>query len=327
MTLTDSARARATRSASADLPALQVEGLSVRYGQARVLNGLDLTIKPGEIYGLLGPNGAGKTTLVRTICGRIGPSAGHIRVAGQTNGKRQALRRIGLVPQEIALYPHLTARENLIAFGQLSGLSRRDCIDALRFAMRATHLEERADSFIHTLSGGWKRRANIAAALLHRPSLLILDEPTVGVDVDARNALHEVIRDLGRTGLAVLLATHDLDQAQSLCDRVGFLRGGAIAPSGRPDRLLRKAFGNDRMLIVDLFEHATQGTSTMLRRIGFQEHHSRLEWSRMIEASAQKQAALTRALHQTDLHIKEIRFREPGLDTLFLRLSGRGRAP
>ncbi|MDA5398365.1 ABC transporter ATP-binding protein [Hoeflea prorocentri] len=320
-------RARTPRSASSDVAALQVEGLSVQYGQTRVLNGLNLAIRPGEIFGLLGPNGAGKTTLVRTICGRIGPASGQIRIAGQKNSKRAALRRIGLVPQEIALYPHLTARENLMAFGQLSGLSRKSCRDALRFAMKATRLDERADSYIHTLSGGWKRRANIAAALLHRPSLLILDEPTVGVDVDARNALHEVIRDLGRSGLAVLLATHDLDQAQSLCERVGFLRRGTISPSGRPDDLLKKAFGDNRVLLVDLFEHASKDTRVMLRRIGFQEHPSGLEWSRMIDASAQKQAALTRALHQTDLHIKEIRFREPGLDTLFLKLARKRKSP
>lgn len=325
MTVPDRATGRADPAVStgASPPALQVDDLSVNYGKTPVLNGLRLAIRPGEIFGLLGPNGSGKTTLIRTICGRIKPAAGQVLISGTVNSKRSSLRHIGLVPQEIALYPHLTARENLVAFGRLSGLSRKDCQRAIEFAIGATRLKSHAETRVHALSGGWKRRANIAAALLHKPALLILDEPTVGVDIDARNALHDVIRDLGRSGLAVLLATHDLDQAQSLCSRVGFLRGGIIDPSGKPDRLIKTAFAGERLLLVDLFTRATPNTHGMLERLGFAEHPSGLEWSRMINTTSQNQAGLIRALRGTDLRIKEIRFREPGLDTLFSRLSAR----
>ncbi len=304
-------------------PTLKIERLAAGYGARPVLDGLDLIIDSGEIFGLLGPNGAGKTTLIRAICGRVKQAAGRIAISGLPNNRRPALRRIGLVPQEIALYPHLTARENLVTFGRLSGLTARQTDAALAFAMRATRLKDRADDHVHTLSGGWKRRVNIAAAILHRPSLLILDEPTVGVDIDARNALHAVIRDLSHTGLAVLLATHDLDQAQTLCGRVGFLRAGVVSPTGTPAALLHETFGSKRQLLVDLFEPAAPATADRMRRIGFEAHPSGMEWSRMIDASAQKQVELTRALRQTGLRIKEIRFREPGLDSLFLSLTSK----
>lgn len=303
-------------------PALDISQLAVQYGSRSVLSGLDLSIDGGEIFGLLGPNGAGKTTLIRAICGRVKQASGEILIAGQPNKRRRALRRIGLVPQEIALYQHLTVRENLMTFGRLSGLSAQQTTNALPFAMKATRLNKRADDYVHTLSGGWKRRCNIAAAILHRPTLLILDEPTVGVDIDARNALHAVIRDLSRTGLAVLLATHDLDQAQTLCGRVGFLRGGVVSSIGSPAHLLREAFGTKSELHVDLLEPASLGAAEKMRRIGFGAHPSGMEWSMMIDVSPQRQAELTRALRQTDLQIKEIRFRAPGLDSLFLHLTG-----
>ncbi|MCR9137812.1 MAG: ABC transporter ATP-binding protein [Alphaproteobacteria bacterium] len=312
--------------AAAPLPALDVRQLSVQYGARRVLNGLNLSIDSGEIFGLLGPNGAGKTTLIRAICGRVKHASGHVHIAGQSNRKRQSLRRIGLVPQEIALYQHLTVRENLTTFGRLSGLSARQAANALTFAMKATRLNKRADEYVHTLSGGWKRRCNIAAAILHRPSLLILDEPTVGVDIDARNALHTVIRDLSRTGLAVLLATHDLDQAQTLCGRVGFLRDGSVTHVGGPAELLHDMFGTKRELHVDLFEPAEWATASKMKRVGFSDHPNGMEWSMLIDASAQRQTELTNALRQTDLRIKEIRFREPGLDSLFLRLTTEDRS-
>lgn len=324
MLLTDPPKEAAATHAPAavGLPALEISQLAVQYGAHQVLSGLDLSIGGGEIFGLLGPNGAGKTTLIRAICGRVKHASGEILIAGQPNRKRRALRRIGLVPQEIALYQHLTVRENLMTFGRLSGLSAQQTVNALPFAMKATRLNKRADDCVHTLSGGWKRRCNIAAAILHRPTLLILDEPTVGVDIDARNALHAVIRDLSRTGLAVLLATHDLDQAQTLCGRVGFLRGGVVSNIGSPVHLLRETFGTKSELHVDLLEPASLATAEKMRRIGFGVHPNGMEWSTMIDASPQRQTELTRALRQTDLQIKEIRFRAPGLDSLFLHLSG-----
>ncbi|MFN0192549.1 MAG: ABC transporter ATP-binding protein, partial [Aestuariivirga sp.] len=177
------------------------------------MRGLSLEVAAGQIYGLLGPNGAGKTTLIRSICGRVTPYDGSIAIAGKPNAQRSALRRIGLVPQEIALYHYLTIRENLSVFGRLSGLSRAETQHAIDWVVEAAGLAQRVDERVEILSGGWRRRVNIAAAILHHPALLILDEPTVGVDVEAREGLHELITELSRTGMGVLLTTHDMEQA------------------------------------------------------------------------------------------------------------------
>ncbi|QQR38638.1 ABC transporter ATP-binding protein [Devosia rhizoryzae] len=302
------------------LPALQVRELRTRYGSREVLQGLDLHVAKGEIFGLLGPNGAGKTTLIRTIAGRIRPIGGSVAIMGQPVS-RQSLGRVGLVPQEIALYPHLTAQENLEVFGRLSGLSRAETDDAVRWASRASNIQARLGERVEYLSGGWKRRVNIAAAILHRPDLLILDEPTVGVDVDARNGLHEVIKELSHVGMGVLLATHDLDQAELLCSRVGFLRNGVIAPHGSPRTLIFAAFGNQREIIVELRASPTAPQGEALRRAGFSPSNGNLNWSMLGQGNERTVQDLTDALERSGLLTREIRLREPGLDSLFLRLS------
>jgi ABC-2 type transport system ATP-binding protein len=302
--------------------ALAVEDLRVHYGQREVLRGLNLRVDAGEIYGLLGPNGAGKTTLIRTICGRLPPLAGRITVAGRLPG-RAALRQIGLVPQEIALYPHLTARENLAVFGRLSGLGRQQVAAAISWASQAADLASRLDDRIDILSGGWKRRVNIAAAILHRPALLILDEPTVGVDVDARNGLHEVIGQLAQGGMGVLLTTHDLDQADSLCSRVGFLRDGIVAPQGPPRKLIEDTFANRREIIIELRRPATSAQTTLLDRIGFLPSSGGMTWSRVGMDPGGSVAELSEGLEKAGVVAREIRFREPGLDSLFLHLARR----
>lgn len=301
--------------------ALVVSGLRIRYGHRDVLRGLDLHIAAGEIYGLLGPNGAGKTTLIRTICGRLRPVAGSATIAGYACGGRDALRRIGLVPQEIALYPHLTARENLEVFGRLSGLDFAATTAAIAWASEAAALIERLGERVDILSGGWKRRVNIAAAILHRPALLILDEPTVGVDVDARNGLHEVIQHLSRTGMAVLLATHDLDQAETICATVGFLRDGVVAPQGHPRILVDAAFNGQREIILELRQAPSSSQAGMLRQAGFALANGGLTWVSLSRASNESVSELSAACEQAGIAIREVRLREPGLDSLFVQLS------
>ena len=301
--------------------ALQISGLHVRYGARPVLKGLDLQIAAGEIYGLLGPNGAGKTTLIRTICGRIRPFSGSIAVAGSPL-VRASLRRLGLVPQEIALYPHLTIRENLEVLGRLSGLSRTALRAALDWAIDAADLVSRLDDRVEILSGGWKRRANIAAAILHHPALLILDEPTVGVDVDARNGLHDVILQLSRTGMGVLLATHDLDQAETLCSRVGFLRNGVVAPQGEPRHLIQAMFQGRKEIILELRQPPSGAQASLLVKAGFVAGNGDLTWTMLGTTGGSSQVELSAALDRAGMGVREVRFREPGLDSLFLSLTG-----
>jgi ABC-2 type transport system ATP-binding protein len=305
----------------AEAPMLEIENLDVRYRERQVLRGLNLTIAPGAVFGLLGPNGAGKTTLIRTICGRITPKSGSIRIAGKSNRQRESLSRIGLVPQEIALYPHLTVRENLMAFGRLSGLSREKTTAALAWAGKAARLEARIDDRVEILSGGWKRRANIAAAILHSPALLILDEPTVGVDVDARNELHDVILSLSQSGMGVLIATHDLDQAETLCSSVGFLRNGIIDPQGAPRALIDAEFKGAHELVIELRQALHAEGKALLARSGFRGSNADTSWSLLTADQRVHAEDVAKRCEEHGIHVKEIRVREPGLDSLFVHLA------
>lgn len=304
-----------------DPPVLVVEKLHVNYGRTVVLRDLDLSIGVGEIFGLLGPNGSGKTTLIRSICGRIKPAGGTIRISGAPNTNRRALRKVGLVPQEIALYDHLTVQENLVTFGRLSGLSRQEALAALPRAVAAAKLTAHVDDFVGNLSGGWKRRVNIAASILHHPLLLILDEPMVGVDLDARNALQVVIRDLSELGLAILMVTHELDQAEDLCTRVGFLRHGRLDPVGRPVDLLNRAFAGRHEVLLELREPAPAAEHAALVKLGLTESASGLEWRGILAADPSEQAGLSEAFNRSNLKTKEVRYRTPGLDSLFTSLT------
>lgn len=305
---------------SKQFAALTIEDLRIRYGDRDVLRGLSLNVAAREIYGLLGPNGAGKTTLIRTICGRLRPVGGSVTVAGFPSG-REALRRIGLVPQEIALYEHLTVAENLQAFGRLSGMNAAATKAAVEWASEAARLTDRLADRIDILSGGWRRRVNIAAGILHRPALLILDEPTVGVDVDARTSLQEVIQQLSQTGMAVLLATHDLDLAETICTTVGFLRNGVMTLQGPPRALIDKAFGERHEIILELRQVPSPGQALTLGQAGFSVSSSGLTWSMLAPASDGSAAELSFALDKAGIATREVRLRKPGLDSLFLQLS------
>jgi ABC-2 type transport system ATP-binding protein len=215
-------------------PVLVSRGLVKRYGRRLAVDDVSFFIRAGERYGLLGPNGAGKTTTISMVCGLLPPDAGSVEVAGALIDQRatDARAAIGYVPQEIALYPDLTGRENLRFFARLYGLrgTRRDervaaCLDLVGLADRA---DERVDRY----SGGMQRRLNIAAGLLHEPRLLVLDEPTVGVDPQSRHAILESVESLGSSGLAVLYTTHYMEEAQRLCDRVGILDEGRLIAEG-----------------------------------------------------------------------------------------------
>jgi len=301
--------------------ALNITDLHTRYGAQEILRGINLEIESGAIYGLLGPNGAGKTTLIRAICNRITPVAGRITIAGLANTERRALREIGLVPQEIALYPHLSIKENLEVFGRLSGLSGKETRQAIEWVSHAAHLNSRMDDRVAILSGGWKRRANIACAILHGPALLILDEPTVGVDVDARNALHELILELRNTGMGILLTTHDMEQAETLCSTVGFLQSGIVAPQGHPRQLVDELYQDYKEIIVELRNRPTPIQEDVLRSMGMTAFNNNISWSQYEHPSQIATTTLAHELARHDIHVREIRLREPGLDSLFIYLT------
>ena len=297
----------------------RVQGARFAYGESEVLKGVDLELRAHEIYALLGPNGAGKTTLIRALCGRLPLTAGSITLLGEDPRRCPEVRRaLGLAPQENALYPHLTARENFAVFARLAGVAAGQVAPAVERMLRQTRLEGRADEPVRHLSGGYQRRVNIGAAMLHEPRLLVLDEPTVGVDVEAWAALNELILDLRQGGLAILLATHDLEQAHALADRVGFIVGGRIAAQGTPTALLREAFGDAREIVLMLAAEPDPGVVTVLRELGLQSTQTLTVWSGSL-ASGVEPSALAKRIEAAGARVKELRVREPDLASLFFR--------
>jgi linearmycin/streptolysin S transport system ATP-binding protein len=238
----DSDAARATELASS--PMLRCEGLRKRYSDRLAVDGVSFSIAERECYGLLGPNGAGKTTTISMLCGLAEPDEGEITVDGFGGGTLEAKAAIGYVPQDLALYPDLSAVENLTFFGQLYGLTGKELQARIGETLELVGLADRGKDRIGTYSGGMKRRANMAAGLLHRPKLLVLDEPTVGVDPQSRNAILETV---GKLGIAVLYTTHYMEEAAKLCDRIGIIDDGHLIAEGTADSLIAVHGGLDKV--------------------------------------------------------------------------------
>ncbi len=205
------------------------------------LDRLSLDIRPGAFFGLLGPNGAGKSTLLSTLCGLLSPVHGRIRVQGMdVHAKGQQVKAIlGLVPQELALYPTLTARENLAYFGRMQGLFGARLKARIDACLAIGRLEEYADRRTESYSGGLKRRLNLVIGLIHEPRLLILDEPTVGIDPQSRNFIHEGLHQLHQAGMTIIYSTHYMEEAENLCDDIGIIDRGRIIARGTVPELLR----------------------------------------------------------------------------------------
>lgn len=215
---------------------LTLEHLYKSYGSKPVLQDLSLALQPGEIYGLLGPNGAGKTTTINIICGLLKADAGAVYVSGKP-ASSQTKAQIGIVPQSNLLYGSLTCRDNLAFLGRLYGLSRQDCRQRLRVCLESVNLLAQQHTPVERLSGGMQRRLSLAAAMMHRPRLVILDEPTTGLDIEARHEVWQLIRQLRDMGVTVLLTSHLFDEVERLCQRIGILRQGKIVAEGTLDEL------------------------------------------------------------------------------------------
>ena len=230
---------------------LQATGLVKAFGDLIAVDGVSFTIAEGETYGLLGPNGAGKTTSISMIAGLLEGDAGEVRVNGEIISTRSTVGKseIGLVPQDLAIYPDLTARENLAFFGRLYGMGGNDLTARVDEVLAVIGLAERSDDLVNEYSGGMKRRLNIGIGLLHKPKLLILDEPTVGVDPQSRNAILESVEDLSGEGMAVLYTTHYMEEAERLCDRVAIIDEGKIQAEGTRRELVAMIGEKDRVTI------------------------------------------------------------------------------
>jgi ABC-2 type transport system ATP-binding protein len=230
---------------------LLAKGLTKTYPGTRApaLSDFNLSLESGEIMGLLGPNGAGKTTAISLMTGLLAPDFGNIHICGIDlfKNSRQARQWIGLVPQHIALYPNLTAAENLTYLGLMYGLSGRVLKERLAVCLEMVGLSNNAGMRIAAYSGGMKRRANLAAALLHEPKMLFLDEPTVGIDPQSRNMILDRLFDLSRSGTSMLYTTHYMEEAEKICSRVAIIDEGHIIAQGSPQDLINGHPGCDHL--------------------------------------------------------------------------------
>ena len=232
--------------------ALVLDSAVKRYGAVAALDGASFALGGGELVGLLGPNGAGKTTAIRAIAGRVALDAGRVELFGRTLAQSDARPELGVVPQEIAIYPLLTARENLEVFGALYGVAGTALAARVRWALDWADLADRADEPTRRFSGGMKRRLNIACSLLHEPTVVLLDEPTVGVDPQSRERIYEMLQTLRASGVSILLTTHHLEEAEQRCERVVIIDRGRIVAAGAVGDLVRQTLGGARTLTVTL---------------------------------------------------------------------------
>lgn len=312
------------RDPTPDTP-LAIVGLRAGYGARDVLAGVTLTVGPGTVSALIGPNGAGKTTLVRAICGRIAPRAGAVEVCGRPAAQGEARARIGLAPQDIALYRPLTIAENLAIFARLAGVARRDVPDCIARVMARTGIAERRDERIDRLSGGWQRRANVAAALVGAPRLVVLDEPTVGVDAPARAELAALVRDLAAEGLGILLITHDFAFAEEVADRVAILAEGRVVLEGELGTLVAARFPNRRRVEVSFASPPRFPGRQVLAAHGLSGELNATDFAGMVDDTPEAAGDLIAALKAAGLVPRTISLQAAGLDALYAAVTAERR--
>jgi ABC-2 type transport system ATP-binding protein len=293
-------------------PALTVRSATRRLGDRLVLDRVSLDVEPGRIVVLAGPNGAGKTSLLRAIAGRLRLDSGSIAIEGMAPAVARAAGRLGLVPQDIALYPHLSVRENLAVLGRLAGLGSAALPARVAEGLAWAGLTDRAGSIVRTLSGGMRRRVNLAAGVLHRPALLLLDEPTVGVDAESEARLHGLLRALRSTGIGVIVATHNLDEAAALCDDVVVMAAGAVKASGPLDTLIRDAFPHGRELLVTVDAGGVASAVTALEAVGFRRTGAHT-WVRPAAEGLSDLGVTEQQLVDAGVRVAEARLSKPSL--------------
>ncbi|WP_066964171.1 ABC transporter ATP-binding protein [Microbulbifer sp. Q7] len=250
--------------------ALTIDRLQVVYGSHRALGDVSLQVEPGEILGILGPNGAGKSTLLRAITGKLRPTSGKIFIAGKALFPGKAYQHsIGFTPQFLGLYRHLTGRENLAFFARCTGVRRQKICARVRQVLEEIELTDKADVRVDQLSGGMQRRLHLAATLVSQPALLVLDEPTAGVDLGVRMSIHDLIRRRAEQGATVVVVTHELDEAEVLSHRVALLHQGQLRALAEPQTLVHETFGNRQLFVVRTVPMVPPALGDRLREIGF----------------------------------------------------------
>lgn len=305
-------------------PVLEVIDLVKRYGPTTALGGVSFVVGEGEMFGLLGPNGAGKTTLLSVVSGLLDASSGAVRILGDNAlpPSRDLRRSVGLVPQELALYGELTARENVEFFGALYGVRPPALRARVDDVLAAVGLTDRADTRVETFSGGMKRRLNLGAALVHRPSLLLLDEPTTGVDPQSRNHLFEEIRRVNAEGTTVVYTSHYMEEVQALCPRVGIVDHGRLIACDQVPDLLRRLKGFIRFRVPEVSPDLGERLAGLgAVRVAAEAGGRAVELEcGDVKATLLRLVAILNELHMPLLALET---EEPNLEHVFLHLTGR----
>jgi ABC-2 type transport system ATP-binding protein len=305
---------------------LTVTDVKKSYHSKEVISGVSFEVRKGESFGLLGPNGAGKSTLISMICGLTPPGGGEIRVDGKPIDKhiRDIKQLIGMVPQDIALYPTMSALDNLVFWGKMYGLSRKKAKARAKEVLEIVGLTERAKDRIDTFSGGMKRRINIGAALMHEPQLLIMDEPTVGIDPQSRNHILETVKELNEQGMTVIYTSHYMEEVEYLCRRIAIIDGGKLIASGtKKDLADRLAGGSVLKLTLESVNasfieqlKALDGIEKVIRQPNDEVHLH-------MQSETELLSAIIGLASQSNIKIHNMQLEESNLETLFLQLTGR----
>ncbi len=306
---------------------LEVQGLAKSYGDFIAVKGISFSIKEGEIFSLLGPNGAGKTTTISMLSTLYAPTSGDATIAGHSVTKDpMAVRNaIGVVPQDLALYEDLTARENLTFWGQMYGLSGTSLKNRVEEVLGQIGLVDKAKDRIKTYSGGMKRRVNIGVGLLHKPKLLFMDEPTVGIDPQSRRAILDTVKDLNKQGMTVLYTTHYMEEAEELSNRVGIIDHGELIAIGTQKELTQQV-GETETLILHVGENEDpEALVTAFKSIKgvIEANVVDHEISVITPSAADVLASVVSKANERGIKIHTIDIREPNLEAVFLHLTGR----
>ena len=306
---------------------LEVQNLVKHYGDFQAVKGVSFSIKEGEIFSLLGPNGAGKTTTISMLSTLYTPTSGDATIAGHsiTKDPMSVRNAIGVVPQDLALYEELNARENLIFWGQMYGLSGSALKTRVEEVLSQIGLVDKAKDRVKTYSGGMKRRVNIGVGLLHKPKLLFMDEPTVGIDPQSRRAILDTVKDLNKQGMTVLYTTHYLEEAEELSNRVGIIDHGELIAIGTQKELTQQV-GETETLILHIGEN--EDPEALVK--AFKDINGVLEANAMnheisviTPSAADVMAPVVTKANERGIKIHSIDIREPNLEAVFLHLTGR----
>ena len=305
--------------------AIEVRDLTKAFGDVVAVAGISFEVRRGEVFSLLGPNGAGKSTAISIISGLVRPDSGDALVMGHSILKESmaARRCLGVVPQEVALYNDMSARENLVFWGRMYGLSGKDLERRADEMLKAVGLVERQKGRVATFSGGMKRRVNIAAALLHTPQVVIMDEPTVGIDPQSRRHILDYVKELNRQGMSVLYTTHYMEEAEELSNRIAIMDKGKIIASGTRDELVRLV---GELTRVDLAVTGEPDKAAEAWRSVPGVSRATVEQGRVLVLAGDSNAVvplLFERAAQLGFRIGSVEIKEPNLETVFLALTGR----